>query len=91
MLPSRSESSSLEHTFAPVLRLQPQHPVEYDMPIFAPHNSPFSFHRRSKDELLTSCYPDEDGATRFDSDTMSESVPDEIRGERLEQFAEPVP
>lgn len=81
----------LEHTIAPVVELEPQQPVEYDMPILAPHNSPYSFHRRSKDELLISYYPGEDGATRFNPNTMSDSVPEEIRSEGLERFAELIP
>jgi len=81
----------VRHTIAPVLKLRPQQPVEYDVPIISPHGSPYSFHRRSEDELLIGYNPGYEAATRYDPSTMSETVPEDIRNEGIERLSELVP
>lgn len=41
-------------SMAPILQLRPQQPVENDIPIVSHRDPPYSFHRRSDEELLIS-------------------------------------
>ncbi|WP_168216073.1 NAD(P)/FAD-dependent oxidoreductase [Halorussus marinus] len=81
----------VKHTIAPVLQLRPQKPIEYDIPIVSHYGSPYSFHRRSEEELLIGYNPGYEAATRFDPNTMSETVPEEIRDEGIQLLSELIP
>ena len=81
----------VKHTTAPVLQLRPQRPIEYDIPIVSHYDSPYSFHRRSDEELLISYNPGYEAATRFDPNTISETVPEEIRNEGIELLSDLIP
>jgi len=81
----------VKHTIAPVLQLRPQKPIEYDVPILSHHNSSFSFHRRSEEEFLIGYNPGYEDATRYNPNTMSETVPEEIRNEGIRILSDLVP
>lgn len=81
----------MKHTIAPVLQLRPEKPIEYDVPILSHQGSPYSFHRRSEDELLIGYNPGYEDATRYDPSTMSETVPEEIRNEGIRKLSELIP
>lgn len=79
------------HTIAPVLRLRPPEPTEYDLPIIAHYDSPYAFHRRSEEELLIGYNPGSDEATRLDPAAVDDTVPEAIRNEGVELLADLVP
>jgi glycine/D-amino acid oxidase-like deaminating enzyme len=93
--PEIAESVGVEvpvkHTMAPVLRLRPPDPIEYDLPVIAHYDSPYAFHRRSEEELLIGYNPGFDDATRMDPATVDDTVPEEIRNEGVELLADIVP
>lgn len=81
----------VKHTLAPILNLRPPSPVEYDVPVISHYESPYAFHRRSEEELLLGYNPGYENATEYDPDTLSDSVPREIRNEGIDMLSELVP
>ena len=83
----------VRHTLAPVLQLQPNAPVEYDLPVLSHYESPYTFHRRSAEELLVGYNPKPgyEGASQLDPDTTDEEVPPDIRNEGIDLLSRFVP
>jgi len=81
----------VKHTLAPILKLRPQSAIEFDVPIINHFDSRYTFHRRSPEELLIGYIPPYDEATRYEPETVDETVPSDIRNEGVELLADLVP
>jgi glycine/D-amino acid oxidase-like deaminating enzyme len=81
----------VQHTIAPILKLEPPEPIEHTLPAVSHYESPFAFHRRTPEEFLVGYNPGYDTATEFDPDATSERVPTDIRDEATELLGRLLP
>ena len=82
----------VRHTLAPILKLEAPEQPDYTLPVVSHYESPFAFHRRRRDEFLVGYNPGGyDEGTRYDPDTVGETVPSEIRDEGIELMETLVP
>jgi glycine/D-amino acid oxidase-like deaminating enzyme len=81
----------VEHTLAPIVNLEPESPLEYDLPAINHFESPYAFHRRSRNEILIGHNPGYENGTRYEPGVVSEQVPTEIRDKGLDLLVKLLP
>jgi len=81
----------VEHTLAPIVNLQPETPLEYDLPAINHFESSYAFHRRSRDEILIGYNPGYEDGARYEPGVVSEQVPTEIRDKGLDLLVKLLP
>ena len=77
----------VRHTLAPVLKLEPDTPISYSLPWITHKESGFSIRRNYDGTVLMTHHPVggyENIATKYDPDSVGDTVPDELRKEGLD-------
>ncbi|WP_137285378.1 NAD(P)/FAD-dependent oxidoreductase [Halorussus salinisoli] len=82
----------VEHVLSPVFALELDRPFPYTLPAIKSHESSVGLHRKRDDVVLVTYTPGEnDGATRYDPETVGDTAPDAVRRTALEWAERLVP